>query len=987
MPRISALRVCALLAMVVGIWGCAIAPVPLEPSPQQTPKLLRGSHQLSFEGRRSGEGYFSRDGNQLIFQSEREPGNPFYQIYTLNLRTGASRLVSPGVGKSTCGFIHPGGRLALFSSTYLDPASLDEQTAEFERRAEGTDRRYAWDYDKHYDVFSVALDQPEERTPKRLTDALGYDAEASWSPNGREIVFASNRHAYEAGSSVETSHLEKDPARYVDLYIMNSSGRNVRRLTHSDGYDGGPFFSPDGERIIWRRFSPDGGRAEIYSMKKDGTDVLQLTHLDALSWAPFYHPTGEYVIFSTNLHGHDNFELYIVDARGEHSPVRVTNGPGFDGLPAFSPSGDTLVWTSNQTESRRSQLFRAEWNDALARSLLGLPPTRGPAAKPLLPLPEKLESRIEAADLRAHVEALTSPITSGRLTGTTGERVATSYVARAFRSVGLEPAGDGGAYFQSFGFTAGISLGAGNDIEVTGPNALSPSTYQVNVDWRPFAFSREGAVGPLEVVYAGYGIQAPEAEQQREIDDYAGLDVTGRWVLVFRYVPEGLEPESRQHLHRYSSLRHKAMVARDQGAQGLLVMSGPASKVREELAPLEFDVSLAGSSITALSISDSLAQQILEPSGWKLGPLQSEADADSAAPGFLIPGRKLSANVALERQRRTGRNVIGRLQMGPAPSSEVVVLGAHVDHLGFGGGSSSLATETKRGQVHPGADDNASGVAALLEIAQEQSDLLSKGELKADRDILFAAWSGEELGLLGSSYWAEHPPKSRPPTGTLSESVIAYLNFDMVGRLEQSVSIFGMGSSSVWPRELEAANISIGLPIRTQAESSLPTDTTVFYNREIPVLAAFTGAHTDYHTPDDTAEKLDFEGLSEIARLMGQIAVSLASQSNRPDFTPSSEGARAPARAHLRAYLGTVPDYSQSEVIGVPLSGVAAGGPAKRAGLRAGDVVIELAGRRIENIYDYTFAIEALAVGESVSVVVLRGGEARTFTVTPESRD
>lgn len=988
MPRTSGRRAYAILILALGSWACASETVPVKQAAQtEEPKLLNGRHQLSFEGRRSGEGYFSRDGKQLIFQSEREPGNPFYQIYTLNLRTGASQLVSPGVGKATCGFIHPGGRLALFSSTYLDPQFLDKQSAEIERRTDGKERRYSWDYDESYDIFSTALDQPQERTPRRLTDSLGYDAEASWSPNGREIVFASNRHAYTKDSSVEKPELEKNPARYVDLYIMDSSGRNVRRLTTSDGYDGGPFFSPDGERIVWRRFSPGGENAEIYSMKKDGSDVVQLTHLQALSWAPFYHPNGEYVIFSTNLHGHANFELYMVDVRGEHAPVRVTHNTGFDGLPAFSPSGEALVWTSNLTESRRSQLFRAEWNDALARSLLGLPPTQGPTSKSLLPLPQDLDTEIEAEDLRKHVEALTHPVTAGRLTGTAGEKIATSYVARAFRNVGIKPAGDGGTFFQNFGFTAGISLGDHNRFEITNPDASPPSRFQVNVDWRPFAFSREGTVGPLEVVYAGYGIRAPQGEHQREIDDYAGLDVTDRWVLVFRYIPEGLKPESRQHLHRYSSLRHKAMVARDQGARGLLVMSGPASQVREELAPLAFDVSLAGTSIAVLSLTDSLAQQIVEPAGWKLEALQRKADADSAASGFLIPDIRVSADVDLERQRKTGRNVIGRLQMGPVPSTEVVVVGAHLDHLGSGGGSSSLAEEKNREEIHPGADDNASGVAALLEIAQEQADLLSRGEISASRDILFAAWSGEELGLLGSSYWAENPPKTQPRTEKLSNRVIAYLNFDMVGRMGESVSIFGMGSSPIWPRELEAVNVRIGLPVRPQAESSLPTDTTVFYNHNIPVLAAFTGAHTDYHTPDDTADKLNFEGLAGITRLMGGIALSLAGRSDRPEFTASPAGARAPARAHLRAYLGTVPDYSQSEVTGVSLSGVSTGGPAEEAGLRAGDIVLELAGRRIENIYDYTFAIEALRVGEPVSVVVRRGEKTRTLTVTPESRD
>ncbi|MEE3326606.1 MAG: hypothetical protein VX252_04690, partial [Myxococcota bacterium] len=228
-----------LLPLALGWLGCVQQPSSPPPSPPEEKALLSGSHQLSFEGRRSGEGYFSRDGKQLIFQSEREPGNPFYQIYTLDLENGMSELISPGVGKSTCGFFHPGGRLALFSSTYLDPEATEKQQAEIELRAEGTPRRYAWDYDEHYDIFSTAIDQPGDMTPKRLTRETGYDAEAAWSPNGRKIVFASNRHAYTDNAKVDKKLLAQDPSRYIDLYIMDASGRNVRRLTESEGYDGG----------------------------------------------------------------------------------------------------------------------------------------------------------------------------------------------------------------------------------------------------------------------------------------------------------------------------------------------------------------------------------------------------------------------------------------------------------------------------------------------------------------------------------------------------------------------------------------------------------------------------------------------------------------------------------------------------------------------------------------------------------------------------
>ncbi len=989
MPRLSFSWTLAPRILAATLMGCAglpgSSPTP-PPAPAPPPSLLGGINQLSFQGLRAGEGYFSRDGHRLIFQSEREPGNPFYQIYTLDLRNGQATRVSPGIGKATCGWIHPGGARALFASTHLDPAAETKQENEYALREEGKQRRYAWDYDPNYDLFSVPLNAPGETIPQALTTTPGYDAEGSWSPNGREILFASNRHAYAEGAEVDENQLARDPAYFIDLYIMDSSGRNIRRLTDSPGYDGGPFFSPDGERIVWRRFSPDGATAEIYSMKTDGSDVRQLTDLGVLSWAPFYHPSGEYLIFTTNLHGHANFELYLVDTRGEKPPVRVTHSDGFDGLPVFSPDGEELVWTSNRTVPGTSQLFRATWNDARARALLDLPDKAGPSAAPLLPLPLQTDDRIREADLRAHVEALSSDITEGRMTGTAGERIATSYVARAFRAIGLEPAGDGGTFFQSFGFTAGVSLGQGNRLAVLRRASNTTSSFEVDTDWRPFAFSSEGEVALSPVVYAGYGIVAPAGESQKAIDHYGDLDVQDRWVLVFRHVPMDLSPESRQHLHRYSSLRYKAMVARDRGARGLLVVSGPNSQVRSELAPLRFDVSLAGTSIAAVSISDALAGVLLSGSGKSLGDLHDLADSASESRGFELPGAEVSSNIVLVHQRRTGRNVIGRLQVGPEPSEDFILVGAHVDHLGRGENSSSLAGESEEGAIHPGADDNASGVASMIEVAEELASGLGDGELSGRRDLVFAAWSGEELGLLGSSHWAG-PASPHSTKSALADRVAAYLNFDMVGRLDSAVSLYGVGSSPVWPGEIERANVRLALPILPQQDSQLPTDATVFFNQGVPILAAFTGAHSDYHTPRDRADKLDYASMQKIAQLVGEIAISLSNLPEKPAFIAGEAGHGNLGPANIRVYLGTLPDYAQSNVKGLALAGVTKGGPAETGGIRAGDIVVEVAGRPIENIYDYTYALDALKVGEAIQIVVLRGDDRLAFEIKPVSRD
>src|SRR5215472_15340070 len=232
-------------------------------------RFLSNPRQLIFEGRRSGEGYFSPDGKALIFQSEREPGNPFYQIYLLDLETGDTHRVSTGIGKTTCGFFRPGSDEVLFASTHLDPDAVAKQKAEFELRASGKQRRYSWDYDEHMDIFLARRDGSNLR---QLTRSPGYDAEASFSPDARLIVFSTLREGYPTNklSEAELKHLQTDPAWFGEIYLMNADGSNVGRLTHTPGYDGGPFFSPDGRRIVWRRFNETGDVADTFTMNLDG---------------------------------------------------------------------------------------------------------------------------------------------------------------------------------------------------------------------------------------------------------------------------------------------------------------------------------------------------------------------------------------------------------------------------------------------------------------------------------------------------------------------------------------------------------------------------------------------------------------------------------------------------------------------------------------------------------------------------------------------
>ncbi len=570
-----------LLVLYVGLWNGLLSaqePVPVLPDVESVETLadaaqaaqLQGAllsdvRQLTFEGKRAGEGYFSADGRQLVFQSEREPGNPFFQIYLMDLQNGDTHRISPGIGKTTCAWLHPDGQRVLYSSTQFDPSSPEKQLQELEFRASGQTKRYSWDYDPSYDL--VAFDQATGDT-RRLTEAEGYDAEGSYSPDGQWICFASNRRAYTGQLSEDEQELfQMDPASAMDLYLMRSDGSQLRRLTTEVGYDGGPFFSPDGQQICFRRFSRNGATAEIMLMNVDGTEQRAITHLGNMSWAPFFHPSGDYLIFATNRHGFSNFELYVVDAAGEREPVRVTYRDGFDGLPAFSPDGQTLVWTSNGGNSQ-SQLFEAQWKDATARELLGLTekleqPDGDVALGNEVAEDAAAESArltapgFSAADIGRHVDYLCRPELGGRLTGTAGELNATAYVAAYMESLGLQPAGRDGTFFHEFEFVSAVKLGPENLLQSTvgGP-------YRIDLDWRPVFFSQEGAVDSSPVVFAGYGIVAPDeaavtsgagtAQDRAEYDSYVHLDVTDKWVLVFRQMPQDITPERRQHLARYS---------------------------------------------------------------------------------------------------------------------------------------------------------------------------------------------------------------------------------------------------------------------------------------------------------------------------------------------------------------------------------------------------------------------------------------------------
>ena len=977
--------VCSFLAVVGVAFG------------QDESNFLTNIRQLTFEGKRSGEGYFSADGKKMIFQSERDPANPFYQIFLMDLETGDQERISPGMGKTTCAWIHPDGQRVMFASTHLDGEAKAKQDAEIAERLNNKVRRYSWDYDENYDLFEYSL---KDKSLKQITHERGYDAEGSYSPDGKKIAFASNRAAYSTKLSKEDEErLKIDKQYFMDIYVMDADGSNVKQLTNVPGYDGGPFFSADGKKICWRRFNEKGDQAEVFTMNADGSDQHALTHLKAMSWAPYFHPSGDYLIFTTNLQGFANFELYIVDAAGKHEPVRITSTDGFDGLPVFSPDGKKLAWTSGRTSDTHSQIFIADWDDNHARAALGLDGNLKSqiSDSKSAPAPDfnATTADITPGDMRQHVTYLASDELEGRLTGTQGERLATQYVADVFSKIGLQAMGDKDTWFENFDFTAGVALGKDNAL--SSMQDQTGSIWEVEKDWRPLSFSQTGEVPASGVVFAGYGIETPEdavdgdGKKIEPYSSYAHLDVKDKWVLVLRYQPENIDQHRRNELTRYTSLRFKALTARQKGARGLIVCSGPNSKVVEQLVPMGFDASLASSGIATISVRDAVADKLLSSAGKTLKELQDKLDGGELMGGIECKGMNVAAHISIEQEKKKGRNVLGILPAGNEPNGHVapLIVCAHVDHLGKNGGSNSRAKGDEVNKIHHGADDNASGVAGVLEIAQWLADQKKQGKVTLKRDVIFAAWSGEELGLLGSNHFVEDFAKmfKGDANAKLGGLFAACLNMDMIGRFNKTVVLQGVGSSSWWPKEIEKRNAVTGLPITTQNDAHLPTDSTTFYLRGIPTLNAFTGAHEDYHMPSDTADKIDYEKAALIAKFMGLVARSLGTADSAPEYIAMEAPKNQGARSGMRVYLGTIPDYAQGDIKGVKLSGVSPVGPAAKAGVKGGDIIIKLGPKDIQNIYDYTFVMGELKIGVETTIIVQRDGKPLELKILPGSRD
>jgi len=569
--------------------------------------------------------------------------------------------------------------------------------------------------------------------------------------------------------------------------------------------------------------------------------------------------------------------------------------------------------------------------------------------------------------IRAHVVALAAD-TEGRMTGSAGERRAADYIGAQLRRIGAQALPGQGDYRVPFQFTAGARDG-GSSI------ALGGRAFAGRTDVQALSLSDSGTIaGP--VVFAGYGIVLPDG-QGAGYDSYASLDVKDKIVLVLRYAPEAADPQTKHLLARYSGLRYKALAARTRGAKALLVVSGPNSPNAGEPIPMSLDTALSGSGIVAASISARVAEALLAPSGRALSDMQRALDSGKHVAGFDLRDTSVTLSASVVREQQTGNNILAYLpatQPSPGLAQPWIVVGAHYDHLGHGQAGNSLAGKDEAGRVHHGADDNASGSAAVLAIAEA----LAREPRR--RNIAFAFWSGEELGLLGSAAFVANPafPMDR---------VAAYLNFDMVGRMrDNKLVVQATATSAAWPGILERANVAAGFDLVLQDDPHQPTDSASFNQAGVATLNFFTGAHADYHRPTDTADKINYEDLDRVAAFATAIVKRIAARDEPMTFVKVEPraGDRA-SRAGVRIFTGTIPDYT-TESKGLLLGGVVGGGPADRAGLQKGDVIVEIGGQTIANIYDYTYALDAMKADQPIKVVYLRSGERRETMLTPAAR-
>jgi aminopeptidase YwaD len=564
------------------------------------------------------------------------------------------------------------------------------------------------------------------------------------------------------------------------------------------------------------------------------------------------------------------------------------------------------------------------------------------------------------------VKSLASHAMEGRGDGTKGLTRAEHFIEKRYKDLDLDPAGVNG-YEQPFTVVTGARLKSDNLCSVQ--NAGSRKNLKINQDFVPFSFSLSGELAqPL--VFAGYGATADEFQY----DDYAGLDVKDKAVVVLRYEPAGFAAKSGNHgLTQHSQMITKAINARNHGAKALVVLNGKLGDGEEDLLTRFGSVSGPENiGIVMVQVKNAVAETWFEGAGKSLKEVQEQINSTTKPASFAFGDTlHLSLRIDIETTRATVNNILAWL---PGRSDEYIVIGAHYDHLGRGNFDSLAPSQI--GQIHPGADDNASGSAGVVELAR----LLAPQRGQLGRSILFMNFAGEELGLLGSAEWVKEP--TRP----LAKAV-AMINMDMIGRIkDDKVYIGGVGTGSSFKAVLEQAQKDEPFKIEYSAGGYASSDHTSFVTKKIPVLFFFSGLHSDYHKPSDTADKINAPSAARLLDLIESVTLQLANAQQAPTFQVVAEDPHAGGGGGgYGPYFGSIPDFGQVEN-GVKFSDVKPNSPAAKAGLKAGDILVQFGDKPINNLYDFTDALRRSKIGDVVDVKVLRDGQPVTASVKLEQR-
>ena len=577
---------------------------------------------------------------------------------------------------------------------------------------------------------------------------------------------------------------------------------------------------------------------------------------------------------------------------------------------------------------------------------------------------------ITKEEILSHIKYLSSDNLEGRFPGTRGDTLTQNYIINEFQKYKLKPAGEKG-YLQPLEMVTQVELKGKNEFQINFKGNVTD--YSLSKDFTPLGFSGKGrAEGGL--VFAGYGISAPE-QNYDDFKDKNGneIDIKGKILVIMRYSPGQNEPHNNP-FEKYEPSRYKTLAAREGQAAGIIFITGPQSG-DDVLQTLKYDNVMQNAGFPVIDCKREIIEKIFSENGLDLNQIQKDIDSSKTANSFALNNASAIIEADVEPVEVTTSNILGFIEGNdPVLKNEVIVIGAHKDHLGYGLYGSLYRGNDK--QIHNGADDNASGTAGVMELAQK----MSAGKKKLKRSVLFMCFAAEEAGLLGSAYFVK--------SGLFGKyNIVSMINLDMIGRLNNNkLIIYGTGTSSVWDKMLDSINGKFNFTITKNPEGFGPSDHSSFFAKNIPVLFFFTGTHSDYHSPTDDYEKINAEGEAKVLNMVYDIAMDIDGMKSKPDFikvTSTSNENRS--MGNVKVYVGTIPDYS-ANVEGMQLAGVKEGSPAEKGGLMAEDIIIKFGNKDVKNIYDYMYAMGEFKPGEEAEITVLRKNQTVVLKIILGSR-